>query len=69
MPTIISNTIKYTYDYTKNNRIKGRFKSRLDRIYINAKNNKYNIASYELIGSEYIKGKCPSDHFGIMIKN
>ena len=67
-PSIISNTIQYTYDYTKNNRIKGKFRSRLDRVYTNIENHEHLIDTYELVGCEYVYGKCPSDHFGVMVK-
>lgn len=67
-PSIISNNLYYTYDYVKNNRILGKFRSRLDRIYTNAKDIDKSVESFELVGCEFnVNQKCPSDHFGIMV--
>ena len=69
-PAIVKNKIEFTYDYTRNNRIMGKYKSRLDRIYIKKGQDikTKDIISYELAGCEYYEGKCPSDHFAIVIE-
>ncbi len=52
---------KYTYDYTKNSCINGKFTSRIDRVYM--KNN-WKVMKFELLGTEeIIKEVYPSDHF------
>lgn len=60
--------LSYTYDCKRNKMIKGRFRSRLDRIYTS-----HNIAaiSYEQVGTQPINNIgtiYPSDHFGIAVE-
>lgn len=60
--------LSYTYDYKRNKMIKGKFRSRLDRIYTSK-----NIAaiSYEQVGIHPINDATqiyPSDHFGIAVE-
>ena len=58
--------IKYTYDYLRNSCIKGKYRSRIDRVFM--KNN-WNINKFELIGTKEIIDKIyPSDHFGIYLE-
>jgi endonuclease/exonuclease/phosphatase family metal-dependent hydrolase len=63
--------MEYTYDYKKNDMIKGKFQSRLDRIYYKPITSifKYGI-TYSLIGTELntITKMCPSDHFAIFLE-
>jgi endonuclease/exonuclease/phosphatase family metal-dependent hydrolase len=63
--------MEYTYDYKKNDMIKGKFQSRLDRIYYKPITPyiKYDI-TYSLIGTEtnLITNMCPSDHFAILLE-
>ena len=67
---ILLNDIKNTFDYEKNPLIKGRFKSRLDRILYKSK--KFNVSSVELVGKDLTINTVdenipPSDHFGIYV--
>ena len=59
--------LKYTFDYINNSNIYGKYRSRLDRIYID-KN--YKVLNLELVGIKEIDkyGVYPSDHFGILSK-
>jgi endonuclease/exonuclease/phosphatase family metal-dependent hydrolase len=63
--------MEYTYDYKKNDMVKGKFQSRLDRIYYKPVQSdfKYEI-TYSLIGTEtnMITNTCPSDHFAILLE-
>ena len=59
---------RYTFDVTRNNNIKGRYRSRLDRVLIRKNGlDQVSIDSFFLIGTEPISGSniFPSDHFGI----
>lgn len=60
--------LRYTYDYLNNSHIHYKYRSRLDRIYLNRD---WKIKNIELIGNreeDKIDGiYFPSDHFGIMI--
>jgi tyrosyl-DNA phosphodiesterase 2 len=56
----------YTFDSTKNANIKGKYRSRLDRIFMNKR---CKIGKKELIGTEPIYDNVyPSDHFGIFLE-
>lgn len=60
--------LSYTYDYKRNKMIKGKFRSRLDRIYT-SKN--VETITYEQIGTQPINEigtVYPSDHFGIAVE-
>lgn len=63
---------KYTYDYKSNKMVKGKYQSRMDRIYYrnSTKNNKWETISYSLVGRDNIESinKPPSDHFGVVIE-
>lgn len=60
--------LKYTYDYLNNDHIHYKYRSRLDRIYLNQD---WKIKDMEFIGNkeeDKIDGVYyPSDHFGVMI--
>lgn len=58
--------LEYTYDHTKNNNIKGNYKSRLDRIYYKNINNIFQPASFSFLGKEPINELYSSDHFGLV---
>lgn len=68
-PPIVKKNIEFTFDYVRNNRVMGKYRSRLDRIYIKKDKDikPEDISSYELVGCDYYEGKCPSDHFAIKI--
>lgn len=56
----------YTFDSTKNANIRGKFQSRLDRIFMNKR---CKIIKNELIGTNVIYDNVyPSDHFGIYLE-
>jgi hypothetical protein len=58
--------LEYTYDYTKNNNIKGLYKSRLDRIYYKNINNNFQPVSFSFLGKEPVNELYSSDHFGVV---
>jgi len=58
--------LEYTYDYTKNNNIKGSYKSRLDRIYYKNMNNNFEPSSFSFLGKEPFNDLYSSDHFGLV---
>jgi len=56
--------IKNTFDYTKNDQINGKFKSRLDRIYLSKD---LHVNNLKMIGQEKIMNEAYiSDHFGLL---
>jgi tyrosyl-DNA phosphodiesterase 2 len=56
----------YTYDSMKNTNIRGKYRSRLDRVFLNKR---WKIVKKKLIGTEPIyENVYPSDHFGIFVK-
>lgn len=63
-----------TYDYSKNSLIRGKFKSRSDRIYYrnpqNSGSDSFVPITFTIIGAEPIPGikVCPSDHFGLLLE-
>lgn len=61
-------SLKYTYDYTQNDNVKFKGKSRFDRIYMTNISN-YNLKTFSFLGKEPDeKGIYISDHFGIIIE-
>lgn len=60
--------IEYTYDYQRNDLVKGKYKGRLDRFFFYQKKHNLDLKDYQLIGQEEV---CPkvftSDHFGVEI--
>jgi len=59
---------KYTYDYKTNKEVKGRYRTRLDRVYFN--NLEWNVSNYKLIGKNTFTkyGVEISDHYGIFLE-
>jgi endonuclease/exonuclease/phosphatase family metal-dependent hydrolase len=56
---------KYTFDYLNNINIKGKYRSRLDRIWINTYK-EYIIEEFKFIGNKKMNNLLPSDHFGLI---
>jgi exonuclease III len=68
----LGNLFAYTYDYKRNKMVKGRYQSRLDRIYYcnNTTNKAFEPLTYTLTGCTPLTstGNCPSDHFGVIVE-
>lgn len=64
--------MQHTYDYKRNKLVKGKYQSRLDRIYYrnNTTNKDWLPVSYSFVGQNIldITEKHPSDHFGVVVE-
>ncbi len=58
--------LEYTYDHTKNNNIKGLYKSRLDRVYYKNIKNSFQPSAFSFLGKEPVNELYSSDHFGLI---